>query len=137
MAKLQLLGARELIGAFQKLSSAVATQYVDKSLQAGAEVILESEKRLAPHRTGLLQSQFQLQDVTKSRALVVKALVVGPDAFYWRFLERGTRWRKGPKKGQRKMAPHPWLSKTFKNRKTQATQTIRDTFRDQMLGFED
>lgn len=135
-ARIQLLGAKELIGAFQKLSAIVATRYVDESLQAGAEVIRDAEIRLTPRRTGLLRSQYTLQNVSKSRTRIEKALVVGPDGFYWRFLEKGTRYQKGPKKGQRRMQPHPWLAKTFKNRRTQATQTVRDTFRDQMLGFE-
>lgn len=136
MAQAQLLGAKELIGAFQKLNAIIATRYVDESLQAGAEVIRDAEIRLTPSRTGLLRSQYTLQDVSKSRTQIIKALIVGPDGFYWRFLERGTRHRIGPHKGEVKMLPHPWLARTFKNRRTQATQTVRDTFRDQMLGFE-
>ena len=37
-ARISLAGAPELIKAFESLSSAVATSYMDESLQAGADV---------------------------------------------------------------------------------------------------
>lgn len=137
MARAQLLGAKELIAQFQKLDNEVATTYVAESLLAGAEVIRESIIRKMWFRTGFLLQQLEpLQTVEKSRDRVLMTLNIGPQGFYWRFLEKGTHWRRGPKAGQVKLLPHPRLKQAFTNRKTTATQTIRDTFRDYMLGFE-
>jgi len=137
MARVQLLGAKELIGQFQALGEAVATRYVERSLQSGAEVIRDSELRKIWRRTGKLQNNLSnIQDVEVTRNRVVKTLSIGPEGFYWRFLEKGTIHRRGPKAGQVKLTADPRLAQAFRNRKTTATQTIRDTFRDYILGFE-
>jgi HK97 gp10 family phage protein len=132
----KLLPAKEMIAAFARLSDVVAAQYVEKALQAGAEEIRDAEIAKTPVRSGRLRSQFSIQTVLVSRTRIVKTLNIGPDGFYWRFLELGTKWKKGSMAGRQKLAPHPWLRKAYKNRRPNATQTIRDTFREQVFGFE-
>lgn len=137
MARAQLLGAKELAAQFQKLDAETATTYVSESLLAGAEVIRESILRKMWFRTGFLVQQLgAIETVEKDRGRVLMTLSIGSDGFYWRFLEKGTHWRKGPKAGQVKLLPHPRLRQAFTNRRTTAVQTVRDTFRDYMLGFE-
>lgn len=136
MAKAQLLGAKELIAQFQKLDSETATTYVSEALLAGAQVIRDSMVRKMWIRTGRLVQQLgPIVVQEKSRERVLMTLSIGPDGFYWRFLEFGTHWRRGRLAGRIKLAPHPRLKQAFTNRRTTATQTIRDTFRDFMEGF--
>lgn len=141
----QLLGARELVDVFQRLAGAVKTEFIERSLQAGAEVILESELAKAPVSTGKLRSEITLSTESVTEDRIVKTLTIGANAFYWRFLEFGTHWRRGAQglrhagklaPGDYKMRPHPFARQAFTNRKTTATQTIRDTFRDEVLGFQ-
>ena len=136
MARAQLLGARELIAEFQKLDSETATTYVSEALLAGAQVIRDSMVRKMWIRTGRLVEQLGPVVIgEQSRDRVLMTLSIGPDGFYWRFPEFGTHWRRGGRAGQVKMVPHPRLKQAFTNRRTTATQTIRDTFRDFMQGF--
>lgn len=136
MARAQLLGAKELIAQFQKLDAETATTYVSEALLAGAQVIRDSVVRKMWIRTGHLVEQLgPIVTEQQSRDRVLMTLSIGPTGFYWRFLEFGTHWRRGKRAGQVKLAPHPRLMQAYTNRKSTATQTIRDTFRDFMEGF--
>lgn len=127
MAKIELLGAKELIGEFQRLNDIVATQYVEQSLQAGAEVGLEALIRAEPEATGLLKQETRLETTLVTRTRVEKQIVIGKDAYYWRFLAFGTKY----------IPAMTRFRNAFKNRKSTARQTIRDTFRDRIYGFKD
>jgi len=120
----QLFGAKELIERFRQLSNAVATQYVDESLQGGAEVVYDAVQRQTPELSGLLKSEIKLITISKTRERVVKGIMVGAQAPYWKYLELGKR-----------ILGHDWIRRAFKNRKGTARTTIRDTFRDKMAGF--
>jgi HK97 gp10 family phage protein len=134
--KMQLLGAPELMERFKKLNNVVATDYIQQSVQEGADYMKEQLERKTPRRTGALASAYRLVTEKLSRNTVKMTISVNPNQFYWRFLEFGTKWRSGAHGGKRKMEPHPWIKKIFKNRKGTARQVIRDTFRDLVLGFK-
>jgi HK97 gp10 family phage protein len=126
-ARVQLLGAKELIDQFRKLNEIVATRYIDESLEAGAETILAAIDRAAPEHKGVLKGAIRLKTTRVSRTRVEKVITVSKDAFYWKYLEFGTKF----------IAARQFVRKTFKNRKGTARTTIRDTFRDRVMGFKD
>lgn len=124
-AKVELLGANELIGQFRKLESEVATSYISDAIEAGAGVFFDAIERAAPVATGTLAGAVEVSVIEQSRNRVVWGIFIGPEAFYWRFLNYGTRY----------ITAIPFISKSLKNRRSTARQTIRDTFRDKMGGF--
>jgi len=126
-ASVQLLGAKELIDEFRKLDDAVATQYIDEALEAGAETILAAINRVAPEKSGVLKNSISLRTTLVSRNRVEKVIEISSKAFYWRYLEFGTKF----------IQAREFIRKSFKNRKGTARTTIRDTFRDRMQGFND
>jgi len=126
-AKIQCLGAPELINRFRELNSLQATQYIDGAIQAGTEVLADSLHRAAPKLTGALDSSIHVEDIQTTRAKVSKGVFIGPEGFYWVYLEAGTK----------KMVAHPFVKQSYRNRRSTARQTIRDTFREFLLGFFD
>jgi HK97 gp10 family phage protein len=126
-ASVQLLGAKELIDEFQRLNEAVATEYIDESLEAGAETILAAIDRVAPEKSGVLKNSISLRTTQVSRTRVEKVIEISSRAFYWRYLEFGTRF----------IQAREFIRKSFRNRKGTARNTIRDTFRDRVMGFKD
>lgn len=149
MIRAQFIGAPELVATLQRLQDNLAALYIDNALQAGAQVVDASVTARAPSGSGRdkhpgnLRANIQLSTLSVSRDKVVKILSIGGDAFYWRFLEFGTHWRKELKRkaqplspGDYKMRPHPFVIAAFKGSKNLASNVIRDTFREQILGFK-
>lgn len=126
-AKIQVLGAPELIERFRALNAVQATQYIETAIQSGAEVLADSLHRAARKNTGRLDNAIHVETVSTTRAKVVKGVFIGPEGFYWVYLEAGTK----------RMEPHPFVKQSYRNRRSTARQTIRDTFRDMLLGFFD
>jgi HK97 gp10 family phage protein len=136
--KVELLGAKELLERFRELDERVATKYVDEALQAGVDVVYDAILRAAPRRSGALQGAIHKVNIAVSRDRVIKAIVIDPRAYYWRFVEFGHRIvGHRPKRVATgaKTAALNFIRKPFKNRKGTARATVRDTFRDLMLGF--
>ena len=123
---MKLLGAPELIDQFRRLSDEKAVDYVSQSIQAGAEVVFDAIERAAPDKTGRLRGAFSIQVVQQAKLRVVWGIFVGPEAFYWKYLQYGTKY----------ITPRRFISKALSNRRSTARQTIRDTFRDLMAGFK-
>jgi hypothetical protein len=85
--KMQLLGAPELMERFKKLNNVVATDYIQQSVQEGADYMKEQLERKTPRRTGALASAYRLVTEKLSRNTVKMTISVNPNQFYWRFLE--------------------------------------------------
>jgi HK97 gp10 family phage protein len=124
-ANAELLGADDLISQLQKLADA-APQNVDDALEAAAQQILTPIVSSAPEKSGVLKNSISLRTTQSSGNRVVKVIEVSSQAFYWRYLEFGTRF----------IQAREFVRKTFRNRKSSANDAIAATLRDRM-GFND
>jgi HK97 gp10 family phage protein len=125
-AGISIIGVPDLKERLSKLSDAMGAEYLEAAVKEGAGVIQDAIIRAAPEKTGRLKGAFDLQTTASRPGHVEMQLQVDPDAFYWRFLEYGTKFIQ---------AMH-FISKATKNRKSTAKQTMRDTFRDKVNGFD-
>lgn len=142
MADVQIEGLQELAAALRELPEKIARNGLRAAVYAGAKVIRDEAKTLAPVSTGPV-SQGHPPPGTLARSIVMKqipeqsgmsnqvfAVTVrhgkkyqkqgkkgdkSQDAFYWRFVEFGTA----------KMAAKPFLRPAFEGKKQEAAEAIK------------
>lgn len=100
---IDLIGAKELDRALSALDSKVARQVAGKALRAGAKIIEDEAKRLAPVKTGALRNAIKLvpgknrKDYKSVKVAIGQNWFTG-DQFYAAFQEFG--WKTGARKTQ-------------------------------------
>lgn len=136
MAELKhVKGLSELLAALDQLPDNVSKNVLRGMVNAGATVIKNEARAMAPVDTGALrQSIIQKHIPEKSNKFVQTYYVTvrsgprfkkiggkltritgAPDAFYWRFLEFGTK----------KMAAKPFMRPAFETRKYEAIEAMK------------
>lgn len=86
-------GMNELRRNFQKLGYAVRKQVLIEAAKAGAQIVLEAAKRMAPRLSGNLIENMRIGVIGRESDMFEGVVGVGPDRkqFYGGFQEFGTR----------------------------------------------
>lgn len=131
MASVQLSGFKELAAALREMGPKVARNGLRSAVAAGAAVVRNEARNLAPVRTGEMKKDIQqkrerdtkgefaakysvfVRSGKKSR-LSGKKRNIDKDSFYWRFLELGTS----------KMPAQPFMRPAFESKKEEALAVI-------------
>lgn len=135
-------GLRELQDALKELPERVARNALSQAVNAGARVIREEARRMAPVYTGPV-SQGHPPPGTLKKAIIQKGIAelsslfaqtvfvavrhgkkyrkvgkkeINRDAYYWRFVEFGTA----------NMSAHPFMRPAFEAKKQEAVDAIKD-----------
>jgi HK97 gp10 family phage protein len=118
---IQLSGTKDVLQAFADLREQLPKNPLRYAVRAGATVLLEAIKQVAPvGATGVLSESLRV-NVTARGGNTVGRVVIDNRAFYWRFLELG--WRSHGR-GQRHQ--HPFVTPAFHAHETQAAQEVID-----------
>lgn len=128
--KVKILNAEQIQQRLREMSDKMAAQALEDAVKAGIEACLDAEQKKTPTKTGKLKGAYEIKTIEKSRGRVRMGLFMRQEAFYWRFLEFGT------KRGIVATA-HQWIRKVFKSRRGFFRNVVRDTFRDRIQGFLD
>ena len=148
MISVKVTGLKELQDALAKLPLEIQKRPLRSAVSAGAKVIVDEAKRLAPQGetgnlrkalyryrsrsqsapgketflVGVRKGKKDYADTAKNRRLnrVGKKYTVEGEAYYWRFLEFGTS----------KMAAKPFLRPAFESRKNNALEVIQKKLAD-------
>ena len=144
MMTVNITGLKELQQALNQLPLEIQKRPLRSAVSAGAKVIVDEAKRLAPQGetgnlrkalyryrsrsqssrgqetflVGVRKGKKNYVDSAKNRRLnrVGKKYTVEGEAFYWRFVEFGTS----------KMPARPFLRPAFESKKNQAVETIKN-----------
>ena len=144
MISVKIEGLKELQEAMNQLPLEIQKRPLRSAVSAGAKVIVDEAKRLAPQGetgnlrkalyryrsrsqssrgqetflVGVRKGKKNYVDSAKNRRLnrVGKKYTVEGEAFYWRFVEFGTS----------KMPARPFLRPAFESKKNQAVETIKN-----------
>ena len=144
MMTVNITGLKELQQALNQLPLEIQKRPLRSAVSAGAKVIVDEAKRLAPQGetgnlrkalyryrsrsqssrgqetflVGVRKGKKNYVDSAKNRRLnrVGKKYTVEGEAFYWRFVEFGTS----------KMPARPFLLPAFESKKNQAVETIKN-----------
>ncbi len=121
---IQLNGDRDCIAAFKELRDYVKGDPFRRAVKAGAQMMLEEIYARAPvgdpatdPHSGQLVSNLRVA-VRKTANTIRARVVVNAIAFYWHFVEFGTRHA----------PPHPFVTPAFESRKQAAAQEVIDEF---------
>jgi HK97 gp10 family phage protein len=130
---MELKGFKELADAMREMPERVAQNALRSAVAAGATVIREEARKLAPVDTGEMRRDILVKRERGNRSnpmvatysvfvrsgkksrLAGKKRDVQRDSFYWRFVEFGTA----------KMAAQPFMRPAFEARKEAAVEAIR------------
>jgi HK97 gp10 family phage protein len=144
MMTVNITGLKELQQALNQLPLEIQKRPLRSAVSAGAKVIVDEAKRLAPQGetgnlrkalyryrsrsqssrgqetflVGVRKGKKNYVDSAKNRRLnrVGKKYTVEGEAYYWRFIEFGTS----------KMPARPFLRPAFESKKNQAVETIKN-----------
>lgn len=126
--KVKILGIENLQARLRQFTDEAAANALEDAVRAGIEACLDAERKKTPVKTGVLRDAYEVKTIEKTRGRVRIGIVMNPNAFYWRFLEFGT------KRGI-VATVHQWIRKVFKSRRGYFRGVVRDTFRDRIQGF--
>lgn len=133
-----LTGFKELANSLRQLGPRVAKNRLRRAVSAGAAVIRNEAKQIAPVDTGEMRRDIQIKRERDSRSgdLIVRYSVfvrtggksrlsgrgrnVDKNSFYWRFVEFGTS----------KMAAKPFMRPAYESKKEDAVDTIGTNLRE-------
>lgn len=109
-----LYGVEELQVKLRLLREKAGQEALDSALLAGAKIISDEAKRLAPVRTGYLRSS--IEPVTTSSGSLYGEAEINVGAFYGPFVELGTS----------RMAARPFLRPAVLAKKNEAALRVRE-----------
>lgn len=127
MVKVEVQGLAELMKAMQELPKELHKGPLRSAVGAGAKVVQDAAKGLAPRDEGTLQKAiYRTRSRSESSAVQETAIVGvrfgrryrrrGQDAWYWRFIEFGTV----------KMAARPFLRPAFETTKAEQLKVLQE-----------
>jgi HK97 gp10 family phage protein len=123
----QLKGHKDVIAAFKDLREYLPKQALRSSVRKAAQIMYDAVEPHVPKFTGRLFSNIIIK--TKRTAETIRARLVvrtqggrksSTDSFYWRFLEKGWRSRKGVEH------KHPFASAAIAAALNAAAQEVVD-----------
>lgn len=131
--RVQLTGFKELADALRELGPRVARNGLRAAVSAGAAVVRNEARNLAPVRTGEMKKDIQMKrerDIKgqfsakysvyvrsgKKSRLAGKARNIDKDSWYWRLVEFGTS----------KMTAQPFMRPAFEKQKEAAIEAMRE-----------
>lgn len=115
-ATVNIDGLRKLQRALTDLPERVAKKALGSAVLAGGGVVRKDARRRAPVATGNLRKQIRTRRSKLSTVYNVTYFVgVGGKAFYWRFIEFGTK----------DQPAHPFLRPAFEENKKAAIEAIK------------
>jgi HK97 gp10 family phage protein len=100
---MQLTGARELIAALAAAPERMNT-YASAAVAASTVSVAQRMRSLAPRDTGTLQ-----RSIVSSSTRLNGRVTIGPDAYYWRFVEYGTTRGRSTLGGRFTTAAQPFV----------------------------
>lgn len=127
-----LAGMAELERKFKELAKAARGEILAKAVEEASRIMVAKAKELAPVRTTELARKPKpgnLRRAIRSATPEIKpysatgGVEVGPGAFYWKFVERGTKSR----------SAKPFLRPAVELTKREAGQKAREVIRAEIL----
>jgi HK97 gp10 family phage protein len=85
-------GGEELRTRLLALAKGIDVDLAEEAMLEAADPMRQRALEAAPRRTGLLQSQIGLGAAAQEPGAATVGIHIGKKAFYWRFVEFGTRF---------------------------------------------
>jgi HK97 gp10 family phage protein len=120
-----LEGAEDLDRALRQVSGRATGLTLARAADAGAQVIAEEAKRLAPRDTGALADGITVQPGKLQQGRAQINVGPGKDEWYGALQELGTEH----------MPAHPFLRPALEGKKDEAAEAVRDVLREALKGF--
>lgn len=119
-----ILGMDTLERRLAALSTKLRAQALGEAVQAGGEVIARAARARAPRRTGHLAEEGIASEIT-NRSGTKAVAHVGPtkEAFYGRFVEKGTKFTKA----------QPFIRPAFDEQKDAAVREVERVLKSAVL----
>lgn len=115
----------ELRAKFKAMEADIRQNVLARAVAPAAAFVKEAIFARAPVETGLLASGIEIVPLAESADRYVLGIQMSREAFYWKFLEFGTK----------RMPPHPFIRAGFYSSRAQARNEMRDGIRDGVEGF--
>jgi HK97 gp10 family phage protein len=120
-----LEGAEELDRALRQVSGRATGLTLARAADAGARVIAEEAKRLAPRDSGDLAEGITVQPGRLQQGRAQINVGPGKDEWYGALQELGTKH----------MAANPFLRPAIEGKQAEAVEAVLDVLRDALKGF--
>lgn len=117
---LHLEGADELEAALKRLGDRTTGLLLKQAAEAGAEVIAEEARRLAPRDTGALAEGIEAEVHRLQQGRAQFNIGYGKEEWYGRLLEQGTE----------KMPAKPFLRPALDTKAEEAAEAVENVLRD-------
>jgi HK97 gp10 family phage protein len=129
-ANFRIIGLPEFEAQLRELDFSLQRKGLIEVAQAGARILVDAARALAPRDSGRLSDGIKMRVSSKESDIHEATVDVGPDArqFYAAFVERGTKervYRHGRRGSSGHMTAHPFLGPAFEASVERMTQAMK------------
>ena len=128
-------GFEELNKALRDVGNRAGGLVLEKAAEAGAKIIADEAKRLAPRKTGALAEGITIEPARIQNGRAQINIGFSKKTWYGRLVELGhhvRRAKKGQKNTSKFVPPHPFLRPAFDAKAAEAVDAVENSLRDQL-----
>ena len=128
-------GFEQLNAALRSVGNRAGGLVLEKAAEAGAQVIAEEARRLAPRRTGALAEGITIEPARIQNGRAQINVGFSKRTWYGRLVELGhyvRRAKKGQKNTSKFVPPHPFLRPAFDSKAAEAVDAVEKSLKAQL-----